>query len=83
MDHNDITVKSYLNNYLIRKSANNFKRQSTDTMLIKPGQILELQTRIDLLTAENAQLAQEKIQLELDYQEVEKQIEHVANELKE
>jgi len=45
--------------------------------------ILELQTRIDLLTTENAQLAQEKLQLELDYHEVEKQIEHVANELKE
>jgi hypothetical protein len=71
MDQNDITVKNYLSTYLARKStSNHLKRHSTDTL--KPGLILELQTRIDLLTTENAQLAQEKLQLELDYQEVEK-----------
>jgi len=79
MDPADVTTKEYLNNYLARKS-----RQSAaeNGQMVKPGQILELQTRIELLTAENAKLAEEKLQLELDCQEVEKQVEEVAKELK-
>ena len=79
MDPADVTTKEYLNNYLSRKS-----RQSAaeSGQMVKPGQILELQTRIELLTAENAKLADEKLQLELDCQEVEKQVEDVAKELK-
>ena len=42
-----------------------------------------MQTRIELLQAENAQLNQEKMQMELDMQEIEQNLDRVATELKE
>ena len=54
----DLTAQNIIQNYLNkRQSTKSMKRQSADFLaMVKPGQILEMQTRIELLQAENAQL---------------------------